>query len=93
MYKNCFLGAYSIKCLVGQGDIYETPASAQDIENGEYPSMDAPFKSIKCGERGSQIQIISTVIKNVTDTIEQSWTTFTESITSAFEKGENRSKR
>ncbi len=64
--------------MVGKGDMWHTPASAEEIEKGNYPSMDAPFKSYQCGERGSQIEIIETVIKNITDTIEQGWNVFTE---------------
>ena len=51
--------------------MWEVPKSASDIKKGNYPTMDAPFKSYKCGERGSQIAIIDTMIKNVTDNIVQ----------------------
>ena len=57
--------------MVGTGDMWEVPKSASDIKKGNYPTMDAPFKSYKCGERGSQIAIIDTMIKNVTDNIVQ----------------------
>ena len=75
--------------------MYETPASADDIENGNYPSMDAPFKSSECGQRGSQLEIIDNVVKNVTDTIEKGWNTFTETITNIATNNLNleRSKR
>lgn len=66
--------------MVGKGDLWERPKSAQDIEKGNYPSMDAPFKSYKCGERGSQLTSIDNLIKNVTDTIESTWDTLTESL-------------
>ena len=42
--------------------------------------MDAPFKSYKCGERGSQIAIIDTMIKNVTDNIVQAQYIYQDSI-------------
>ena len=64
-------GAFSLNCMVGTGDMWEVPKSASDIKKGNYPTMDAPFKSYKCGERGSQIAIIDTMIKNVTDNIVQ----------------------
>ena len=81
--------------MVGTGDIWETPKSASDIKSGNYPSADAPFKSYKCGERGSQIAIIDTMIKNVTDNIVQGWNAFTETITNAVQSNleADRSKR
>ena len=80
-----FPGALSLQCMVGTGDLWEIPKSASDIKKGNYPSMDAPFKSYKCGERGSQIAIIDTMIRNVTDNIVQGWNTFTETITNVVE--------
>ena len=59
--------------MVGVGDIWNRPASSDDIQAGNYPSANAPFKSFKCGERGSQISTMDTVIKNVTDSIDESW--------------------
>ena len=67
--------------MIGKGDLYTRPASNDDIQAGNYPSMDAPFQSYKCGTRGSQLVNVDTLIKNVTDTIESTWDTFTETIT------------
>jgi len=78
-------GAFSLNCMVGTGDMWEVPKSASDIKKGNYPTMDAPFKSYKCGERGSQIAIIDTMIKNVTDNIVQGWNAFTEAITNVVQ--------
>ena len=81
--------------MVGTGDMWEVPKSASDINKGNYPTMDAPFKSYKCGERGSQIAIIDTMIKNVTDNIVQGWNALTETITNAVQSNldADRSKR
>ena len=79
-YFQFFTGTFSLNCMVGKGDLYNRPASKDDIENGNYPAMDAPFQSFKCGTRGSQLVNVDTLIKNVTDTVENSWNTFTESI-------------
>ena len=35
--------------------------------------MDEPFKSMPCGERGSQLAKIDALIKNVTDSLEENW--------------------
>lgn len=75
------LGVFSLNCMIGKGDLYTRPASNDDIQAGNYPSMDAPFQSYKCGTRGSQLINVDTLIKNVTDTIENTWDTFTETIT------------
>ena len=64
--------------------MWEVPKSASDIKKGNYPTMDAPFKSYKCGERGSQIAIIDTMIKNVTDNIVQAQYMYQDSIVPNF---------
>ena len=78
--------------MVGKGDLYTRPASDDDIQAGNYPSMDAPFQSVQCGTRGSQLINVDTLIKNVTDTIESSWDTFTETITNLATGGSNVAK-
>ena len=59
--------------MIGIGQISVYPKTQIDIQKGIYPSMDEPFKSMPCGERGSQLAKIDALIKNVTDSLEENW--------------------
>jgi hypothetical protein len=78
-------GLTALQCLVGIGNLTEVPATSQDIEDGKYPAINAPFKRYTCGERGSQLATVDTLIKNVTDLIEQSWNSITNTLGSLAE--------
>ena len=72
--------------MVGIGKLSVKPITQEDIKLANYPSMDEPFKSVSCSERGSQIVSIDSLIKNVTDSLEESWNTLTSTLSNVFEK-------
>ena len=59
--------------MVGIGRLSIYPITKDDIRQGNYPGMDEPFKSMSCSEHGSQIPNVETLIKNVTDSLLDSW--------------------
>ena len=59
--------------MVGIGRLSIYPKTKDDIRQGNYPGMNEPFKSMSCSEHGSQIPNIETLIKNVTDSLLDSW--------------------
>lgn len=76
-------GVFGLQCLVGIGDVSEAPSDVFDV--------DSKFKVVECGERGSQLATVENLVKNVTDTIENSWNTLTNAITNLA--GHNNKKK
>ena len=73
LHKLFYAETVSLNCMIGIGQISVYPKTQIDIQKGIYPSMDEPFKSMPCGERGSQLAKIDALIKNVTDSLEENW--------------------